>query len=170
MEIKTTPGKWYSVTSASGCSVTLEDGTLVKECAAPQDFFNAPSGKVLVSDAAAIVRETFNSAPAAGSGGGAAIVKPATGETIVPLTSAELTIRHANWFDNAEQTDISIVPATWQNEVMTCYLKTSVPVELFGVTWIYGAPTMAAGYIYVIAMQQIDAATVLANLAYVLPQ
>ena len=53
---------------------------------------------------------------------------------------------------------------------MTCYLKTAVPVELSGVTWIYGAPTMAEGYTYVIAFQQIDAVTVLANLAYVLPQ
>ena len=65
---------------------------------------------------------------------------------------------------------VRVTPAAWKNEVMTCYLKTAVPVELSGVTWIYGAPTMAAGYIYVIAMQQIDAATVLANLAYVLPQ
>lgn len=61
--IDTIPGKWYAVTSASGCSVTLEDGTLVKECEAPQDFFNAPSGKALVSDDAAIVRETFKLAP-----------------------------------------------------------------------------------------------------------
>jgi hypothetical protein len=53
---------------------------------------------------------------------------------------------------------------------MTCYLKTSMPVSLSGVTWIYGEPTMAEGYTYVIALQQLDDATVLANLAYSLPQ
>jgi hypothetical protein len=43
-----------------------------------------------------------------------------------------------------------------------------MPVSLSGVTWIYGEPTMAEGYTFVVALQQIDAFTVLANLAYTL--
>ena len=100
--------------------------------------------------------------------GGASL--SATGEPVLPVSAPEIMVLHATWFDNSLQNAITVLPAAWKNEVMTCYLKTAVPVALSGVTWIYGAPTMAAGYIYVIAMQQIDAATVLANLAYVLPQ
>lgn len=103
-----------------------------------------------------------------GASGGASL--SATGEPVLPLSAPEIMVLHASWFDNSQQNAITVLPAAWKNEVMTCYLKTAVPVELSGVTWIYGAPTMAEGYTYVIAMQQIDAASVLANLAYVLPQ
>ena len=59
----TIPGQLYAVTSGSGCSVTMEDGTLVKECESPQDYFIAPAGKVICSDSAAKITETFNLAP-----------------------------------------------------------------------------------------------------------
>lgn len=100
-----------------------------------------------------------------GGGGGST-----TGEPIETLSGGTLTMQHARWFDNSAQSSVAVSPATWNNEVMTCYLKTSIPVTLSGVTWIYGEPAMAAGYTYVIALQQLDASTVLANLAYTLPQ
>ena len=86
-----------------------------------------------------------------------------------PATVVE-GIADATWFANADQALLTIAPAIWKNEVITCYLKTAVPVELSGVQWLYGEPAMAQGYTYVIALQQIEPTTVLANLAYVLPQ
>jgi hypothetical protein len=94
----------------------------------------------------------------------------AQGEPVSTVSTSTVTIRHATWFDNTTQSSIAVQPGTWKNRVMTCYLKTSMPVSLSGVTWLYGEPTMTAGYTYVIALQQIDAAIVLANLAYTLKQ
>lgn len=99
-----------------------------------------------------------------GASGGASL--SATGEPVHPVSAPELTVHHAFWYDNTAQSSISVLPAAWRNEVMTCYLKTAVPVSLSGVIWLYGTPFMSEGYVYVIALQQIDADTVLANLAY----
>lgn len=171
-EGKTNSGKQYVVTTANGCTVTTEDGLKLAEIeAGKQGSFIAIDGKVLLSDDSARLTPVFNAAPiAAGTGGGGGSVLSASGEPVVALSGGNLTVKHATWYDNAEQGSIAVLPAAWQNEVMTCYLKTSVPVTLSGVNWLYGEPTMAEGYTYVIALQQIDAATVLANLAYVLPQ
>lgn len=160
----------YEVSSADECQVTDSAGNLLLtvQPGSPAMFVADGLPVVLSSDSATML--PANTIAMATGGGTAAPVLSATGEPVVSLTSAELTVRHATWFDNAEQADISIIPAIWQNEVMTCYLRTSVPVTLTGVQWLYGEPTMAEGYTYVIALQQIDAATVLANLAYVLPQ
>lgn len=172
--------KWrYEVHSPEACTVTDSQGTVYCTSYPGESarFIAHEDEVTLSSDHARLVSIEGNAYDPYGvrsasdsGGGGAAVVKPATGETIVPLTSAELTIRHATWFDNAEQTAISIIPATWQNEVMTCYMKTAVPVTLSGVNWIYGAPVMVEDYMYVIALQQVDAVTVLANLAYTIPQ
>ena len=93
-----------------------------------------------------------------------------TGEPVMPQLGDSLTVCNATWFDNTAQSSVSVQAAPWKNEVMTCYLKTAVPVSLSGVSWIYGEPFMVEGFVYVIALQQIDTATVLANLAYTLPQ
>lgn len=170
----TFPGKTYSVHTTKGCTVS-DDSGWSKTIAAPDGYFTAHGSTVYLSDDEATLREVFKAAPVAGGSGGGA----ATGEKIATIINVfnngmiegGLKVTHATWFDNSQNVGkVRVTPAAWKNEVMTCYLKTAVPVELSGVTWIYGAPTMAAGYIYVIAMQQIDAATVLANLAYVLPQ
>ena len=175
-EVKTNSGKTYSVHTANGCTVS-DDSGWSKTIAAPDGYFTAHGSTVYLSDDEATLREVFNVAPVVGGGGGNAL--SATGEKLATLffsvvnngIEGYLEVMHATWFDNSQRASkVRVTPAAWKNEVMTCYLKTAVPVELSGVTWIYGAPTMAAGYIYVIAMQQIDAATVLANLAYVLPQ
>ncbi len=92
------------------------------------------------------------------------------GEPVLRLAGDSLTMQHATWFNNDNQKAVSVCPGEWQERIMTCYLKTSVPVELSGVTWLYGKPVMVAGCTYVIALQQIDAATVLANLAYTVKQ
>lgn len=160
----------YEVSSPEACSVTLEDGSLLCSVVpgTPVEFVGDGRPVTLSSDAARML-------PVAGrlvqqTGGSSAAGLSATGEPVVLLSTPELTMKHATWYDNAEQSSITVNPAPWKNEVMTCYLKTAVPVELSGVTWLYGEPTMTAGYTYVIALQQIDAAIVLANLAYTIPQ
>ena len=62
---ETTPGKWYAVTSASGCTVTFETkgGTVTLEMKAPQDVFCAVGGSVSISDDSASLTQTFNLAP-----------------------------------------------------------------------------------------------------------
>ena len=135
--------------------------------------FTADGPPVTLSADSATLRPTraASAAVEAGSGGdsgGAGL--SASGEPVVALSGGSLTVKHATWFDNAGQAAVSVLPAAWKNEVMTCYLKTAVPVALSGVTWLYGEPTMTAGYTYVIALQQMDAAIVLANLAYTIPQ
>lgn len=132
----------------------------------PEQFVADGQPVTLSSDFATLLPANGSSAPVDAGSGGA--VLSATGEPVVALSESELTMKHATWFDNAEQTAIIVLPAAWKNEVMTCYLKTAVPVALSGVTWIYGEPTMAEGYTFVVALQQIDASTVLANLAYTL--
>lgn len=150
--------------------MTLADGTLLCSVApgAPAEFVGDGRPVTLSSDAARML-------PVAGrlvqqGGGGASPALSATGEPVLPLVGDTLAVQHATWFENAAQGSISVQPGAWRNEVMTCYLKTSVPVSLTGVTWLYGEPFMADRYIYVIALQQLDAISVFANLAYTIPQ
>ena len=160
----------YEVTSPDECQVTDAAGRLILTAwpGTPEQFVADGQPVTLSSDSATLLPANGGSAPADTGSGGAAL--SATGEPVVALSGSELTMKHATWFDNAEQSVVQVAPATWQNEVMTCYLKTALPVELSGVTWLYGAPVMVKGYTYVVALQQIDSATVLANLAYTLPQ
>lgn len=62
---ETFPGKWYAVTSASGCTVTFETkgDTVTLEMKAPQDVFCAVGSKVTISDDSATLTQTFNLAP-----------------------------------------------------------------------------------------------------------
>ena len=163
---ETTPGKTYSVHTASGCTVSDKNGWQ-KTIDAPDGYFTAHAGEVTIDgDDAADIREVFNVALIAGGGGGVS----ATGEKVVPLKDYSLTVKHATWFTNDTQSSVLVLPAAWKNAVATCYLKTAVPVELAGVRWLYGQPTLVAGYTYVVALQQIGADVVLANLAYTIPQ
>ena len=163
---ETTPGKTYSVHTSSGCTVSDKNGWS-KTIDAPDGYFTAHAGEVTIDgDDAADIREVFNAAPIAGGGGGVS----ATGEKVVPLEDYSLTVKHATWFTNDTQSSVLVLPAAWKNAVATCYLKTAVPVELAGVRWLYGQPTLVAGYTYVVALQQIGADVVLANLAYTIPQ
>ena len=60
----TTPGKTYAVTSPNGCTVTTEDGlTLAEVEAGKQGYFVAVSGKVMLSDEAAVLTQVFKLAP-----------------------------------------------------------------------------------------------------------
>ena len=160
----------YEVSSPEACSVTLADGSLLCSVApgVPAEFVGDGRTVTLSSDAARML-------PVAGrlvqqGGGGASPALSATGEPVLPLAGDTLAVQHATWFENAAQSSVSVQPGAWKNEVMTCYLKTAVPVTLAGVTWLYGQPFMGDGYTYVVALQQVDADTVLANLAYSLPQ
>jgi hypothetical protein len=92
------------------------------------------------------------------------------GDPVLPQLGDKLKICNTTWFDNTTQSSISVQAAPWKNEVMTCYLKTSLPVSISGVTWLHEAPAMVEGPTYVISLQQVDATTVLANLTYTIPQ
>ena len=158
------------MSSPEACSVSRTDGSTICQVAAgvPAEFTADGANVILSSNLATML-------PVSGkvvqqTGGSAAVGLSATGEPVLPLESGNLTMRHATWFDNSSQSTISVQSALWKNEVLTCYLKTAVPVSLSGVSWIYGEPFMVEGFVYVIALQQIDTATVLANLAYTLPQ
>lgn len=166
----TSPGKTYSVNSVGGCTISAGGTTLATIPANVQTTFIAPEEEVLVSDDNAIIVEVTGVGAGGSGGSGEGGSGGVSGEPIIQISSDVLTISHSTWHDNTTQSSITVNPAPWKNEVMTCYIKTSIPVELSGVTWLYGQPFMAEGYTYVIAIQQIDASAVLANLAYSLPQ
>lgn len=160
----------YEVSSPDECQVTDADGRLILAAwpGTPEQFVADGRPVTLSSDSATLLPANGSSAPVDAGSGGAAL--SATGEPVMPLSGAEFTMKHATWFTNAELSSVQVQPAAWNAEVMTCYLKTSLPVTLAGVTWLYGEPTMVQGYTYVIALQQIDSVVILANLAYTIPQ
>ena len=63
-EHKTFPGKTYCVTCAEGCTVTDSSGALNMECEAGKQLVVSAPSDMLFTSAPAVVRETFNSAPA----------------------------------------------------------------------------------------------------------
>ena len=169
-QILSTTLHWrYEITSPEPCTVSRADGTLIccVEAGAPAEFTADGAAVVLSSDLARMLPTSGKTVQVSSP---ASPALSATGEPVQPLASSSLVIRHATWYDNAEQSSITVNPAIWKNEVMTCYIKTTVTVALSGVIWLYGQPTMADGYTFVIALQQIDATRVLANLAYTIPQ
>lgn len=159
----------YEVRSPEACTVTDAADTLILTVSpGTPAYFIADGHPVTLSADSATMLPANARVVEPGASGGASL--SATGEPVLPVSAPELTVRHATWFDNSLQNAITVLPAAWKNEVMTCYLKTAVPVTLSGVNWIYGAPVMVEDYMYVIALQQVDAVTVLANLAYTIPQ
>lgn len=170
LQLQTLLNYRYEVRCPQACTVTdSSDALIISVSPGIPAHFIADGRPVTLSSDSATVLPANAPVGSNGNSAGAGGIS-ATGEPVEWLSSDSLVIAHSTWFDNAEQTSITVTPATWKNEVMTCYLKTAVPVSLSGVIWLFGEPTMTAGYTYVIALQQIDAATVLANLAYVLPQ
>lgn len=161
----------YEVSSPDECQVVDSTGRLILTVwpGSPEQFVADGQPVTLSSDSASLLPANGGRMVSAGSSGGGAALS-ATGEPVESLSSAVLTIRHATWFTNAEQGSVQVQPAVWNDEVMTCYLKTEVPVSLSGVTWLYGEPAMMEGFTFVIALQQVNDATVLANLAYSLKQ
>ncbi len=166
---KAIAGTWYTITCTAAATVTQEiegeTATLATLDESGTASFRATSPTITI-ETTGKYHILPTKAPAAGSIGGGGGALSATGDPVEWLSSDSLVIAHSTWFDNAEQTSITVTPAMWKNEVMTCYLKTAVPVKLSGVQWLYDEPAMLQGSTYVVALQQIDAATVLANLAY----
>lgn len=158
------PYRWHVVYSAEACTVTDTQGNTCCSVAAGGSavFWSIDKQIHLSSDKARMYPLTEDVS--------AVFARFAPGEPVMPLQSDAFEIQHATWFNNTEQPAITVRPAAWQGRVLTCYLKTSLPVELSGVTWLYGKPVMVAGCTYVVALQQIDTATVLANLAYTIKQ
>ena len=157
------PYRWHVVYSADACTVADAQGNPYCSVAAGGSAIFWCVGKQvsLSSDSARMYPLTEDVS--------AVFARFTPGEPVRALQADTLEIQHATWFNNEEQTDITVRPAAWQDRVLTCYLKTAVPVSLSGVNWLYGEPTMMEGCIYVIALQQVDAFTVVANLAYSLP-
>ena len=167
--LKTLLNRTYEVQTPVECTVTNSVGiTILTAYPGTPVQFVADGKMVTLSADAAILRlaEGTSSVPTGENGGSTS----AAGEPLRPLLSDTLVIQHATWFNNTEQSAIAVKPGVWANRVLTCYLKTDIPVALSGVTWLYGEPFMDEGYTYVIALQQISSETVLANLAYSLKQ
>ncbi len=165
--LKTLMNRTYEVQTPVECTVTNSVGiTILTAYPGTPVQFVADGKMVTLSADAAILRLVEGKSTVSGGGGGAS----AAGEPVRPLLSDTLKIQHATWFNNAEQSAITVQPAEWENRVLTCYLKTTCPVSLSGVNWLYGEPAMMEGYTFVIALQQVDASTVLANLAYTIKQ
>lgn len=170
MIVKTVATEWYTVTSTGKCTVTATHKGQVYELAdlisGGQCSFQAVSEQVEVSDDTAIVLGPFKAAPAAGVSGMGGLSVARTGR-IVALECGTMPAGHEVWYSNDTYTDITVQPADVTDRVLTFYLKTSIPVKLAGVTWLYGEPAMIEGFTYVIAMQQLGD-QMLANLAYTL--
>ena len=158
------PYRWHVVYSADACTVTDTQGNTC--CSV------APGGSAVfwcVGKQVSFSSDTARMYPLTEDVSGV-FARFTPGEPVQPLHTDTLKIQHATWFNNADQAAISVQPAAWQDRVLTCYLKTAVPVSISGVQWLYGQPLMADGYTYVIALQQIAAGVILANLAYTLAQ
>lgn len=158
------PNRWHVVYSAEACTVTDAQGNPYCSVAAGGSavFWCVGKQVSLSSDSARMYPLTEDVS--------GVFARFTPGEPVQPLHTDTLKIQHATWFNNADQAAISVQPAAWQDRVLTCYLKTTCPVSLSGVIWLYGEPSMMEGYSFVIALQQIDSLTILANLAYSLPQ
>jgi hypothetical protein len=158
------PNRWHVVYSAEACTVTDAQGNPYCSVAAGGSavFWCVGKQVSLSSDSARMYPLTEDVS--------GVFARFTPGERVHPLHTDTLKIQHATWFNNTEQSVIAVKPGVWANRVLTCYLKTDIPVALSGVTWLYGEPFMDEGYTYVIALQQISSETVLANLAYSLKQ
>ncbi len=177
--LKTLLNRTYEVQTPESCTVTNAAGNIILTAypGTPVQFV-ADGKEVTLSADAAILRlaEGKSTVSAGGTGGTGTGTGTGTGggsttgETMENLSSAALQVKHATWFQNATQSAITVQPSPWKNKVMTCYLKTEIPVALSGVQWLYGEPAMMQGFSFVVALQQIDASTILANLAYTLKQ
>lgn len=154
------PNRWHVVYSTDACTVTDAQGNLYCSVAAGGSAVFWCVGKQiwLSSETARVYPLTEDVS--------CMFARFTPGETVQPLHTNALKIQHATWFNNEEQAAILVQPAAWQDRVLTCYLKTTCPVSISGVNWLSGNPVMMDGYTYVIALQQIDAYTVLANNAY----
>lgn len=158
------PYRWHVVYSADACTVTDTQGNTC--CSV------APGGSAVfwcVGKQVSLSSDTARMYPLA-EDVSAVFAHFTPGEPVLPLHTDTFKIQHATWFTNTEQSAISVQPAEWENRVLTCYIKTEVPVSLTGVSWLYGEPAIVDDFTYVIALQQIDAVTILANLAYTLKQ
>jgi hypothetical protein len=158
------PNRWHVVYSAEACTVTDAQGNPYCSVAAGGSavFWCVGKQVSLSSDTARMYPITEDVS--------GVFARFTPGEPVQPLHTDTLKIQHATWFNNADQAAISVQPAAWQDRVLTCYLKTEVPVSLSGVSWLYGEPAMMEGYSFVIALQQVGESTILANLAYSLKQ
>ena len=158
------PLRWHIVYSADACTVTdAQDNPYCTVAAGGSSVFWCVGEEVCLSSDSARMHPLTEDISAV-------FARFTSGEPVLRLAGNSLTMQHATWFNNAEQTAVTIQPAEWKERIMTCYLKTSVPIELSGVAWLYGQPAMMEGFTFVIALQQIDAGTILANLAYTLKQ
>lgn len=166
-KLKTLLNQSYEVQSPETCTVTKSNShtVLTAHAGTPLQFVADGKEVTLSADSATMLPVTSKKTITFGIG-----VLP-TGEIMELLDSPIIVVKHGTWFDNSSHSSITIQPTEWKNKIVTCYLKSALPVTLSGATWLDdAAPTMESGYTHFIAIQQISAASIVANLAYSLPQ
>lgn len=84
---------------------------------------------------------------------------------VTPLISDKLASVHGAWYENDTFFALTALPNAREDFVTTFYLKTSVPVEIYGVVWLCDKPAMVHGKTYVIAFQELGG-KILADVAY----
>jgi hypothetical protein len=94
------------------------------------------------------------------------------GESLQPLTGDILQMRHNVWYDSGTMSYVNVLADTDSGKIKTCYLVAcpTSPLVLNGVNWLW-TPVDLEDYskTHVIALQQIGAGPVIANLAYSYP-
>lgn len=169
-------GTWYTITCTAAATVTETIGGETAKLATLSESgtaaFRASTASLTITTDGKYVILPTKAPIGSGSGDGGALSGSPKSAIPIDVSSGAglLYIRHDWWFINESLTNIVVNPSTNSTRVQTCYLQTSIPVKLSGVTWLYGEPAMVEGYTYVIAMQQINNTTVAANLAYTLPK
>lgn len=95
---------------------------------------------------------------------------PVQGYPVIETSDTEIPMVNGNWYKSTLNDDrtLTVIPAPWENRVATCFIDTSAVINIQGVQWLYGVPTLVSGNRHIIALQQIDADTILANLAVVI--
>ena len=169
-EEKTIAGTWYTITCTAAATVTEqihgETATLATLSESGTAAFRASSPSITI-DTEGKYHILPTRAPAIAAMGGGALTT--MGETIVPLAESLIPIQHGIWYKNTEFAEVGLILPSLQNRVATCYLYTTVPVNINGVEWLYGQPVMVEGYTYIIAIQYLDGHC-LSNLAYTIKQ
>lgn len=166
---KAIAGTWYTITCTAAATVTQEiegeTATLATLDESGTASFRATAPTITV-ETTGKYHILPTKAPAAGSIGGGGCVD---GEKMIPLGDAtELPMKHGVWYEYHGGDALTVVPAEWDYRIKTCYLLTTMHVQLNGVRWIDGEPVFSdEAAIYVFALQQIDHTRIAANLAYV---
>lgn len=94
------------------------------------------------------------------------------GDSLQSLTDGILRMRHNVWYDSGNMSYVNVLADADSGKIKTCYLVASPasPLVLDGVNWLWDPVDLEdSSRTHVIALQQIGAGPVMANLAYSYP-